>query len=202
MFSVALEVPVSDQRTIDAVPVDDQAAWDALVTRFTGLLWSAVRAYDLSPADAADAVQGTWLRLLESLHTIRDLDRIGPWLFTTAKREASLLSRRHRGERLVADPAEHTGAEHARLAPAGAGHAHADPALTVLSADEARRLWQAVDEMQEPCRSLFRLMATAPDAGVHQLAGRLGMPSGSYGPTRGRCLNRLRTMLTAREATP
>ncbi|WP_440064625.1 RNA polymerase sigma factor [Streptosporangium sp. OZ121] len=190
---------MGDQHTIDAILVDDQAAWDELVTRFEGLLWSAVRAYDLSPADAADAVQGTWLRLLESLHTIRDPDRIGPWLFTTAKREASLLSRRHRGERLVADPAD---VEHAHLAPAGAGHAHADPALAVLSADEGRRLWQAVDEMQEPCRSLFRLMATAPDAGVHQLAGRLGMPSGSYGPTRGRCLNRLRTLLTAREATP
>ncbi|MEU8381612.1 sigma-70 family RNA polymerase sigma factor [Streptosporangium sp. NPDC048865] len=188
---------MGDQHTIDAVPVDDQAAWDELVARFQGLLWSAVRAYDLSPADAADAVQGTWLRLLESLHTIRDPGRIGPWLFTTAKREASLLSRRHRGERLVADPAD---AGHAHLAPAGAGHA--DPALAVLSADEGRRLWQAVDEMQEPCRSLFRLMATAPDAGVHQLAGRLGMPSGSYGPTRGRCLNRLRTLLTAREATP
>lgn len=194
-----MEVPVGDQHTLDAILVDDQAAWDELVTRFQGLLWSAARAYDLSPADAADAVQGTWLRLLESLHTIRDPDRIGPWLFTTAKREASLLSRRHRGERLVADPAD---AERAHLAPAGAGNAHADPALAVLSADEGRRLWQAVDEMQEPCRSLFRLMATAPDAGVHQLAGRLGMPSGSYGPTRGRCLNRLRTLLTAREATP
>lgn len=190
---------MSDQPTIEAVLAGDQAAWDALVTRFTGPLWSAVRAYDLSPADAADAVQGTWLRLLESLHTIRDPDRIGPWLFTTAKREASLLRRRHRGERLVADPVD-TG--HARSTPADAGHVHADPALAVLTADESRRLWQAVDEMHEPCRSLFRLMATAPDAGVHQLAGRLGMPSGSYGPTRGRCLNRLRTMLTTREATP
>lgn len=199
MLYVISEAPVSDQPMIDAVLADDQAAWDALVTRFTGPLWSVVRAYDLSSADAADAVQGTWLRLLESLHTIRDPDRIGPWLFTTARREASLLSRRHRGERLVADPAD---AERAWPAPADAGHVHADPALAVLTADEGRRLWQAVDEMHEPCRSLFRLMATAPDAGVHQLAGRLGMPNGSYGPTRGRCLNRLRTLLTAREATP
>ncbi|GAA0831954.1 RNA polymerase sigma factor [Streptosporangium amethystogenes subsp. fukuiense] len=191
---------MSDQPTIEAVLAGDQAAWDALVTRFTGALWSAVRAYDLNPADAADAVQGTWLRLLESLHTIRDPDRIGPWLFTTAKREASLLRRRHRGERLVADPVD---AERACVdtEPADAGHVHADPALAVLTADESRRLWQAVDRMPEPCRSLFRLMATAPDAGVRQLAGRLGMPSGSYGPTRGRCLNRLRTMLTTREAT-
>ncbi|MBB2913226.1 RNA polymerase sigma factor (sigma-70 family) [Streptosporangium becharense] len=190
---------MSDQRTIDGVLADDQTAWDTLVARFTGPLWSVVRAYDLSPADAADAVQGTWLRLVESLHTIRDPALIGPWLFTTARREAALLSRRRRGERLVADPAD---AEHARSASADFGQAHADPMLAVLTADEGRRLWQAVDEMHEPCRSLFRLMASAPDAGVRQLAGRLGMPSGSYGPTRGRCLNRLRTMLTAREATP
>ncbi|MFJ2032667.1 RNA polymerase sigma factor [Streptosporangium sp. NPDC087985] len=189
---------MSDQHAIDAALAGDQAAWDMLVRRFSGLLWSAVRAYDLSAADAADAVQGTWLRLVESLHTIRDPDRIGPWLFTTAKREASLLSRRSRGERLVADPA----AEHAHPGPMPAGHVHPDPAVAVLIADEGRRLWRAVEEMHEPCRSLFRLMATAPDAGVHQLAGRLGMPSGSYGPTRGRCLNRLRAMLTAQEATP
>jgi RNA polymerase sigma factor (sigma-70 family) len=199
VFYVVSEVPVSDQHTVDAPLTGDQVAWDALVSRFTGPLWSAVRAYGLSPADAADAVQGTWLRLVESLHTIRDPDRIGPWLFTTAKREAFLLSRRNRGERLIADPGD---AEHARFDPADVRHVHSDPALTVLTADEGRRLWQAVEEMHEPCRSLFRLMATAPDAGVHQLAGRLDMPSGSYGPTRGRCLNRLRTMLTAREATP
>ncbi|WP_433241607.1 RNA polymerase sigma factor [Streptosporangium sp. CA-135522] len=190
---------MSDQHAIHAALAGDQAAWDALVSRFSGPLWSAVRAYDLSAADAADAVQGTWLRLVENLHTIRDPDRIGSWLFTTAKREASHLSRRNRGERLIADLAD---AEHDPSGPALGGHVHPDPAVAVLTADEGRRLWRAVEEMHEPCRSLFRLMATAPDAGVHQLAGRLGMPSGSYGPTRGRCLNRLRTMLTAQEATP
>ncbi|MEV8632224.1 sigma-70 family RNA polymerase sigma factor [Streptosporangium sp. NPDC051023] len=190
---------MSDQHTIDAALAGDQAAWDALVARFSGRLWSVVRAYGLSAADAADAVQGTWLRLVENLHTIRDPDRIGSWLLTTARREASLLSRRNRGERLIADPAA---TEHADSGPPRAGHVHPDPALTVLSADEGRRLWRAVEAMHEPCRSLLLLMATAPDAGVHQLAGRLGMPSGSYGPTRGRCLNRLRTMLTAQEAQP
>ncbi|MET9069816.1 RNA polymerase sigma factor [Streptosporangium sandarakinum] len=187
---------MSDQHTIDAALAGDQAAWDTLVNRFSGPLWSVARAYGLSAADAADAVQGTWLRLLESLHTIRDPGRLGSWLFTTVRREASLLGRRSRGERPVADPADaggfRPGSSPAEDAP--------DPALLVLSADEGRRLWLAVEAMQEPCRSLFRLMATAPDAGVHQLAGRLGMPSGSYGPTRGRCLNRLRTMLTAQEA--
>ncbi|GAA3138090.1 sigma-70 family RNA polymerase sigma factor [Planomonospora alba] len=181
-----------DQHTIEAVLAGDQAAWDVLVRRFTPVIWAAVRAYGLSPADASDTVQGTWLRLLESLHTIRDPDRIGSWLFTTARREAVLLLRRSRGERLTADPAEPGG-------PGGAEHT-ADPAAAVLTADEGRRLWRAVETMDEPCRSLFRLMATAPDAGVRQLAGRLGMPAGSYGPTRRRCLDRLRSVLALQEA--
>ncbi|MFF0578640.1 RNA polymerase sigma factor [Streptosporangium saharense] len=190
---------MSDQQTIDAALAGDQAAWDALVTHHSGRLWSVARAHGLSAADAADVVQGTWLRLVESLHTIRDPERIGSWLLTTVRREACLLSRRTRGERLVADPAT----EQADHNPTRADLAvHPDPALTVLTADEGRRLWRTVETMHEPCRSLLLLMATAPDAGVHQLAVRLGMPSGSYGPTRGRCLNRLRTMLTAQEAQP
>ncbi|MBB5965176.1 RNA polymerase sigma factor (sigma-70 family) [Planomonospora venezuelensis] len=193
MSDMTPEAQVLDQRTIDAVLVGDQAAWDVLVRRFEPLIWAAVRAYGLGPADTADAVQGAWLRLVENLHTIRDPGRIRAWLFTTARREASLLCRRNRGERLVADPVE----------PAGAGeHTPADPALAVLTADEGHRLWQAVETMHEPCRSLLRLMAAAPDAGVHQLAGRLGMPTGSYGPTRGRCLDRLRSMITVQETAP
>ncbi|MFC4061146.1 RNA polymerase sigma factor [Planomonospora corallina] len=184
-----------DQHTIEAVLAGDQTAWDELVRRFGPVIWAAVRAYGLSPADASDIVQGTWLRLLESLHTIRDPERIGSWLFTTARREAVRLLRRSRGERLTAEPAEPDGA----AGPDGAGHL-TDPAVAVLTADEGRRLWRAVETMNEPCRSLFRLMATAPDAGVHQLAGRLGMPSGSYGPTRRRCLDRLRALLTPQEA--
>ncbi|MFB9723883.1 RNA polymerase sigma factor [Planobispora longispora] len=183
-----------DRHTIDAVLDGDQAAWDAMVKRLSPLVWSAVRSYGLSPADAADAAQGAWLRLVEHLPGIRDPERIGSWLFTTARREASLLCRRNRDERLVPDPVEPDG-------PPGPEQAHADPALAVLTADEGRRLWLTVESMNEPCRSLLRLMAQAPDAGVRQLAGRLGMPAGSYGPTRGRCLDRLRAML-APEAAP
>ncbi|GII00521.1 RNA polymerase sigma factor [Planobispora takensis] len=192
MPDAAPEAPVIDQHTLDAVLAGDQAAWDVTVKRLTPLVWSAVRAYGLSTADAADAVQGTWLRLVESLHTVRDPARIGAWLFTTARREACLVRRRTRGERPVADPADPPG-------PAETWHPHADPALAVVVADEGRRLWGVVESMHEPCRSLLRLMAAAPEAGVLQLAGRLGMPPGSYGPTRARCLNRLRSLLTAEE---
>ncbi|WP_449062293.1 RNA polymerase sigma factor [Planomonospora algeriensis] len=179
-----------DQHTIEAVLAGDQDAWDVVVKRFGPLVWSVVRAHGLSAADASDIVQGTWLRFLESLSGIRDPERIASWLCTTARREAALLLRRSRGEQLTAEPVE----------PADPTGHSADPVLAVLAADEGRRLWRAVESMDEPCRSLFRLMATAPDAGVRQLAGRLGMPTGSYGPTRRRCLDRLRSLLVPQEA--
>ena len=67
----------------------DQLAWGRLVTRFTPLLWAVARAHRLSDADASDAVQGTWLRLVENLGRIREPERVGAWLATTCRRETT-----------------------------------------------------------------------------------------------------------------
>src|SRR6476659_999626 len=78
----------------------DQAAWDALVDRYTNLLWSVARGYRLETADAADVVQVAWLRLVEHLPTLRDPERVGGWLVTTVRRECLqvIASRRRRGQ--------------------------------------------------------------------------------------------------------
>jgi RNA polymerase sigma factor (sigma-70 family) len=148
-------------------------------------MWAVARAFGLSAADAADAVQAAWLRLVERLDRIRDPARIGAWLVTTTRNEALLLCRKGRAVTPTHTPPEPERAD------------ADDPALAVLSADEARRLWQAVDALDEPCRSLLRLLVTAPESGYARIAARLGMPIGSVGPMRGRCLNRLRKLVEA-----
>src|ERR671939_1184885 len=65
----------------------DQEAWNAIVDRYTNLLWSVARGHRLGTADAADVVQTTWLRLVEHLQEIREPDRLTAWLITTARRE-------------------------------------------------------------------------------------------------------------------
>ena len=65
----------------------DEAAWETIVDRFSGLVWATVRAHRLSPAEAADVAQTTWLRLVENLDRIKDPERLGAWLATTARRE-------------------------------------------------------------------------------------------------------------------
>jgi DNA-directed RNA polymerase specialized sigma24 family protein len=72
---------------VGAAATGDRQAWDELVDRYSGLLWSIAMAYRLGRADAADVVQTVWLRLLENLDKLRDPDRVGAWLATTARRE-------------------------------------------------------------------------------------------------------------------
>ena len=62
----------------------DEAAWNAIVDRFDGLVWATTRGYRLSSADAADATQTTWLRLVEHLDRIQDPERLGAWPATNA----------------------------------------------------------------------------------------------------------------------
>jgi RNA polymerase sigma factor (sigma-70 family) len=145
-------------------------------------MWAVARAFGLTAADAADAVQAAWLRLVEHWDTIRDPTKVGAWLVTTTKHEAARLCRTTRRERLSAEPPEPIQPD-------------ADPAIAVLSADEGRRLWRGVDALPEPCRSLLTLLVTAPDAGYARIAARLNLPIGSIGPTRGRCLRKLRALL-------
>jgi RNA polymerase sigma factor (sigma-70 family) len=158
----------------------DPTAWQDLVARFGGRMWSVARAYGLSPADAADAVQGAWLRMVESLDTIRDPDAIGAWLIATTRREAARLRHRRQGE-LPAD-----------VEPADPGEP--DPSIAVVDADVGREMWRRLETLGEPCRSLLRLYVLNPDARYSQLALRLNIPVGSVGPAKSRCIAKLRAL--------
>ncbi|MGW4798400.1 RNA polymerase sigma factor [Nonomuraea sp. NPDC004297] len=158
----------------------DRSAWDELESRFGPRMWAVARACGLSPADASDAVQGTWLRLLQNLRNIREPAGIGSWLVTTVRREALLLRRKDLPVISSAEPIYEP-----------------DPAAAVLEADDRHLLWKTVSTLHEPCRSLLQLVAI--DLGNQQVASRLGMPTGSVGPTKARCLEKLRTLISLQE---
>jgi RNA polymerase sigma factor (sigma-70 family) len=166
----------------------DRTAWDELESRYGSRMWAVARSCGLNEADAADAVQGAWLRLLQHMRDIRDPARVGGWLMTTARREALLLLRRQPSGLLGKDPSGEFSF--------GAVE-DPDPASAVLEADGRRLLWKTVSALHEPCRTLLQLVAT--DLGNQQMAMRLGVPVGSVGPTRARCLEKLRTLLSLQE---
>jgi RNA polymerase sigma factor (sigma-70 family) len=164
-----------------------QAAWDEIVRRYERLVWSVARAHRLESSDAADAVQTTWLRLVEHLGSIHDPDRLGAWLATTARRESlRIVGRRKRERQDAADD------ELAVLADDGIGVEE-----SLLGSERDAMVLRAVRELEPRCQQLLRVLSASPPPRYEAVAEAFGMPIGSIGPTRGRCLHRLKDVLLA-----
>lgn len=164
-----------------------QDAWDSLVERYNGLVWSIPRSYGLPTVDAADVVQTTWLRLVERLSTIREPERVGAWLATTARHEC-LQTLRRAGRQIPTD-------DEFRLEPREPADPPVDAAL--LASERDRVLWRSVDELPDRCRRLLRVLMADPAPSYDEASAALGMPIGSIGPTRARCLQQLRPIVEA-----
>lgn len=168
----------------------DQAAWNGLVDRYNGLVWSVARAHRLPTADASDVVQTTWLRLVEHLDRLQDPERVGAWLATTARREA-LRALRGAARQVVTGELPESGSD-------------AFVGAALLIAERDRALWQAFGGLSERCQALLRILVADPPPSYEEVGAALEMPIGSIGPTRARCLERLRGLaegegVTARE---
>lgn len=176
--------PATDAALVRAAAGGDQAAWDALVQRFSGLVWSIARAHRLGAADAADVSQTAWLRLVENLGRLRDPDRVGAWLATTSRNECLRVIRRS-GRQVPTDLDAQVDLEADEVA--------APPVDTGLLTDERdAELWRAFSSISERCQALLRLLIADPSPSYEEVGALLDMPVGSIGPTRARCLDHLR----------
>jgi RNA polymerase sigma factor (sigma-70 family) len=175
---------------VRAAAAGDQAAWDRLVERFSGLLWSICRSYRLDTSDAADVFQLTWLRLLERLDTIQDPARLPGWLATTCRREClSFLRRNGRAQPTDDD----------RVFDHRAGDAPGAD-RPILESDRNAGLWRAFAHLSGQCQRILRVLVVTAEDGppsYEVAAAALGLPTGSLGPTRRRCLHQLRKLLDA-----
>ena len=162
----------------------DADAWETLTDRYTSLLWSLGRGMRLSQTDTADAVQTTWLRLVEHLDDLRHPEGVGSWLVTTMRREC-LGALRRSTRTLTADGLDDI--------PAG-GDA-LDEALLRDERDAA--LWRAFAGLQPRCQALLRVLIADPPPTYAEVSAALDMPVGSIGPTRQRCLALLRERVLA-----
>lgn len=176
----------------------DAAGWQALVMRYQRLVYAVACRTGLDEHAAADVFQTVFSRLLRALPTLARPDRLRAWIVTTAKRESLLQWRRARRDLPLVAAAD-----------AAAGDVVIDdlPGDSPLPEAELEELQQlhllrlALDRLDERCARLLALLFTDDDQRVpyERIAGELGMPVGSIGPTRARCLARLRTLLLAQQ---
>jgi RNA polymerase sigma factor (sigma-70 family) len=172
---------VTLDQLVQAAAAGEQTAWNEIVERYQNLVWATARAHRLSRADASDVAQTTWLRLVENLGRIREPEHLGAWLATTARREC-LRHLRGQKRELPSDEAE-------------AFESTTDDPLEVALLVEERdtALWRAFARLSERCQALLRLLVSVDEPSYEEVGAALDMPVGAIGPTRMRCLDKLRT---------
>ena len=159
----------------------DRSRLGDLVEILTPLLWHTARSQHAPTPLAEEAIQTAWLRLVEGGDRIHEPRAVVSWLVVTVKREPWRLLR-HSGRFTDSDAMD--------VRPAVD-----DPEAEAILSDRQRRLWRHIRALPERCQALLRVIAFASQPDYAAIATALGMPIGSIGPTRGRCLTKLRTAL-------
>jgi RNA polymerase sigma factor (sigma-70 family) len=182
-----------DDRQLIAACLDGhQDAWEALITRYQRLIYSIPLKMRLSPDDAADIFQAVCLKLLEKLSTLRDHEKIASWLITTTTRESWRVARGHRRESAPADQEGCEDTEKLNLIPDP--QPLADEQRMALEQQQALR--QGIEALSKRCRELVILLFyRKEELSYADIARRMQMPVASLGPTRARCLEKLRKLL-------
>jgi len=157
----------------------DQRAWDVLVERYAPLIWSICRRYQLDGADADDVGQTVWLQLADHLGEFRQPAALAGWLATTTRRECA-RARETQAAGYVLDDESIPDAQTPT----------AEQELLAAERDAALRA--AFTRLPSCCQQLIALLTGDQPLSYAQISAQLGIPAGSIGPRRGRCLGRLR----------
>jgi RNA polymerase sigma factor (sigma-70 family) len=147
------------------------------------MVWSVARGFRLDEATAKDVSQTVWLRLIENIESIKDPERLPGWLATTCRREALRVARSR--DRDVPSDFEYDVADDS-------------PPLDemLIDAEDSRLVVNAFHTLDEACRHLLRLLTIEPALSYEEISEATGRPIGSLGPTRARCLDKLKTAIS------
>lgn len=190
----------SDAALIGACRRGDAAAWEMLVGRYQRLVYSVPRRAGLDEDAAAEVFQSVFAALVEHLDAIEQPDRIGAWLMTTARREAWRVGRRLAGTRTTATVGQGDDGMAVDIP-----DTDPLPDEAAIQLEEQHTVRQAVAALDDRCRTLLTLLFYRAEPPPYaEIAAALGTSQGSIGPTRARCLEKLRHLLVERgfEAAP
>jgi RNA polymerase sigma factor (sigma-70 family) len=155
----------------------DQAAWKDLVTRYQRLVYSVAHTHCPHTEDVSDVFQQVWLELYQHLADLRNVEALPAWLITVTRRRAYALSRSRRGSEQLDEELP-------------------DVSQALTQVEHEHSLERALDQLQDRCRRLIDLLYfDVKEPSYSEIAGAMGMPEASIGPTRARCLEKLRKLM-------
>lgn len=160
----------------------NQGAWNDLVDRFGQMVWHVARSFRLDEATAKDVSQTVWMKLIENAPKIDDPERLPGWLVTTTRREAIRVSKLR--DRTIPTEFEYDVEDDS-------------PSLDTLliESEESSILVTAFKRLSEGCQQLLRLLTVEPALSYEEISEATGRPVGSLGPTRARCIDRLKNAM-------
>src|SRR3990172_1696788 len=185
LSSAKADSPATDRDLILACRSGDKIAWERLLDKYERLVYSIPLNYGLTSEDAADISQITFTILIQSLDRLRDDTRLATWLATVARRHTWRLLARSRRE--AVDPREDLNErEWIR-----------DSVNPLERWELLNWVTEGLNLLDDRCRKLLiALYFDADRQSYAEVAAYLNMPLGSVGPTRARCLERLKQHLT------
>lgn len=173
----------------------DSTAWTTIVRRHAALVVSVARGFRLGDADVADISQTVWLRLLEHLPRLRNPEGLRSWLVTTTRNESLRVARA--AARTVATPLDPEHEDSPPDARPGAlqwpdSIVETEVEQTITRAEREAAVRDAFAELPPKCRRLLSMLISDPPVSYDDISKTLDIRIGSIGPTRGRCLDRMR----------
>jgi RNA polymerase sigma factor (sigma-70 family) len=158
-------------------------AWNELVERYAPLISAICRRHRLDRVDAEDVSQSVWLRVVAQLDTIREPAALPGWIATTTRRECGRVVRAARGPHAASYALDAENLPDGQAEVAG---------QELLAAERRAALHEAFTDLPGAWQQLVTELTMDPPTPYAEVSARLGIPVGSIGPTRSRCLNRMR----------
>ncbi len=169
---------------VRAAAEGDQSAWNEIVDRYTPLVVSVIYKHRLRPADAADVNQTLWLRLVEQIGRLREPEALPGWIMTTTRNECLRVLRVQQRTHLYDPLSESDALESAE--------SDVDVESDLLAVERRQALRDGFADLTDQCKRLLTKLMTDPPPSYQVVSEELAMPVGSIGPTRIRCLEKLR----------
>jgi RNA polymerase sigma factor (sigma-70 family) len=169
--------PGVDSDIIERCLKGDQAAWKDLVARYQRLVYSIAHVFCSNPEDVSDVFQQVWLELYQQLADLRNVEALPAWLMTVTRRRSYAVL-------------------HARYGSEPLDENIPDISEQLVSVEREHSIERALDQLPDRCRRLIDLLYfDASEPSYSQISDTMGIPEASIGPTRARCLEKLRKLL-------